>query len=127
MSRNRAKCALCKDVIESFHEHDYTACSCGEISIVGGNVFPGCGAKDWNNFLRVDDDDNEFKPKVVDKVQDIVTQATIIDSAFPSVSEAIEAMIKALEALPQDAMVTPITHYDYHSILLLLRRIVAHS
>ena len=34
--RNRVECALCHDVIESLHRHDYRVCSCGEIFIDGG-------------------------------------------------------------------------------------------
>lgn len=117
--KNRAKCALCKEIIESFHEHDYVPCKCGEISIVGGNVFPGCGAKDWANFLRIDDEGNEFKPKVVEKDEPI----EVIPQEI-SLQDHIDALIKTLEALPQAAMATPITHYDFHSILLLLRRMV---
>lgn len=114
--RNRAKCKLCNDLIESFHRHDYVACGCGEISLVGGLDYLGCGAKNWCNFLRVDDEGKEITVQVVEKREDIAREEQ------SSVLELIEGMIKGLEGLPQTAMETPITHYDFHSILLLLRR-----
>ena len=65
--RNRAKCKLCSDILESFHEHDWVSCKCGEISICGGNVKLECSAKDWKSFLRVDDQGNVIVPKVMQK------------------------------------------------------------
>jgi hypothetical protein len=57
--RNRAKCRLCNDIIESTHVHDYKTCSCGEISVDGGNEYHRCSAKDFHNFIRLDDKDNQ--------------------------------------------------------------------
>lgn len=37
--------------------------------------------------------------------------------------EILEEMIKTYENLPQHAMGTPITHYDYVSLLLLVREL----
>src|SRR5271166_4679007 len=56
--KNRAKCKLCKDILESFHQHDYVTCTCGEISIDGGTSYWRCAAKNWENFLRLDDNGN---------------------------------------------------------------------
>lgn len=36
MERNVAKCAVCKNVIESKSVHDFVSCSCGSIFIDGG-------------------------------------------------------------------------------------------
>ena len=55
--RNIAKCKLCSSIIESKHRHDYVSCLCGEISIDGGNDYHKCFAKDWRNFVRVDDEE----------------------------------------------------------------------
>jgi hypothetical protein len=32
----------------------------------------------------------------------------------------IDSMIKSIDNLPQAAMMTPVTHYDYYSLLLLI-------
>lgn len=65
--RNRAKCKICEEILESFHRHDYVTCKCGEISIDGGQDYWRCSAKDWSNFLRVDDNGNEFSPEIIEK------------------------------------------------------------
>ena len=65
--KNRAKCKLCGDVIESFHSYDYVACRCGEIAVDGGMDNFRCIANDFGNFLRVDDEGNEIVVKVVEK------------------------------------------------------------
>lgn len=62
--KNRAKCKLCHTILESFHLYDYVLCKCGEISISGGSDIFECAAKNWNNFVRVDDNDHEIIVKV---------------------------------------------------------------
>ena len=37
--RNRAKCKLCGDIVESFSVHDYRECSCGNASVDGGRDY----------------------------------------------------------------------------------------
>jgi hypothetical protein len=48
--RNRARCKLCNDIIESLHRHDYQTCSCGEIMVDGGRDYLRGGAKKMENF-----------------------------------------------------------------------------
>lgn len=119
--KNRAKCKLCQSVIESFHSTDYVICKCGHIALDGGDAMR-CFAKDWNNFLRVDDNDNEIPVQVKGE------EANAFDapSTKPTRKELIEmldSMIKNIENLPQAAMTAPITHYDFVSALLLLSEI----
>ena len=37
--RNRAKCLLCGDIIESHDRHDFVTCSCGSLSVDGGRYY----------------------------------------------------------------------------------------
>ena len=37
--RNRAKCLLCGDIIESTHVHDFVTCGCGNLSVDGGKEY----------------------------------------------------------------------------------------
>jgi len=37
--RNMAQCLKCKDVITSYHTHDYKTCTCGELSVDGGTSY----------------------------------------------------------------------------------------
>lgn len=123
---NRAKCKLCSSIVESFHSTDYVYCKCGEIFVDGGDSLK-CGAKDWSNFIRVDDEGNE----IIVKVQESPSSSSEGQKAEntqnaqhkPSKVELLEMlhdMIKSIENLPPNALSTYITHYDYVSSLILL-------
>jgi len=122
--RNRAKCKLCQNVIESFHKYDYVTCGCGEISITGGLDELSCSAKNFDNFLRVDDQGNEVMVKVIggkEKVETIELQPILTRKER---IEMLDAMIKNIENLPQNAMTLPINHYDFYSFMLLVSSIL---
>ncbi|HUU88363.1 MAG TPA: hypothetical protein VMX17_11520 [Candidatus Glassbacteria bacterium] len=46
--RNRAKCALCRKVIESHFRHDFVECSCRSIFVDGGKDYLRRGGKEKN-------------------------------------------------------------------------------
>lgn len=127
--KNRAKCKLCNKIIESFHTHDYVSCECGEISIDGGNTYAHCAARDWGNFVRVDDNGNEIQIKVLDKSEiDITPQPSY--SPIQTRKEKIdmlEAMVKNLENMPPPALALPPTHYDLYSFLVLVLSILKYE
>lgn len=120
--KNRAKCKLCKSIIESMHPTDHVTCKCGEISVDACDAMV-CFAKDWSNFLRVDDLGNEIIVTV--KQDKTASDAGLIDdiSTKPDKEELLrmlDEMIKNIENLPQHAMITPVNHYDFASALILL-------
>lgn len=142
--RNRAKCKKCETIIESFHSHDYVTCKCGEISVDGGLQYYKASAYNFDNFIRVDDQDNEIPVRLLDKgetnQEKPIQETKSIDPA-PSgeiqsetksddyqssldpiklVTQELDTMIKNIEALPQVAMLSPVTHYDMLSVLLVL-------
>lgn len=39
ITRSRARCNRCDDVIESKHRHDFVGCSCGAIFLDGGTAY----------------------------------------------------------------------------------------
>lgn len=122
--RNRAKCKLCNSIIESFHPTDYVMCTCNEISVDGGQALR-CAAKNWDNFLRIDDEDREFSVKVTHILPNESSNKST-EIAKPKRKEILDMllnMIVDLERLPQHAMSAPITHYDWMSLLLLLSAI----
>lgn len=122
--KNRAKCKLCESIIESFHQNDYVECKCGEIAVDGGDSLR-CMAKDFNNFLRVDDEGNEIQVKVeAVKKSNEKEEQSVKKPNKSEMLEMLDQMIKAIEGLPQQAMITPITHYDFVSALLLLSSIL---
>lgn len=116
--RNRAKCKLCDTTIESFHDLDYVACKCSEISVSGGSKME-CAAKNWENFLRVDDKGNEIIVKVMDKIIQEQAEETIKPTKKELI-DMLDEMIKNIENLPQHAMTSAVNHYDLTSALLLL-------
>lgn len=114
--RNRAKCKLCGSIIESIHRYDYVECKCGEIAIEGGEESYKCSAKNFGNFLRVDDQDNIIIPTIQES-------EVIVTNTKPAKNELIDnikEMIKNIENLPSQAMTTAINHYDFCSLLILL-------
>lgn len=118
--RNRAKCKLCNEIIESFYRYDYITCKCGEISISGGLQSLECSAKNFSNFLRIDDVGNEMVVRVVDKDEqnDEVPKPT-----KKEMIESLENMIRSLENLPDHAMESPVNHYDLYTYLILIVQI----
>lgn len=129
--RNRAKCKLCNDIIESFHPTDLVYCSCGQIGVDGGFSLR-CMADDWRNFIRVDDEGNEIIPKVLEET--VTLDLSLADlkenESQPDKQQLLDMlgeMIKSYEALPQAAMSQPITHYDLLSVLLLFSAILRSS
>lgn len=124
--RNRAKCSLCKDIIESFHATDLMYCKCNEIYIDGGLTNFKAGASDWANFIRIDDDDEEIQIKVIEKDGNMEEDTTI---ELPSLTrqdklDMLKGMIDSYERLPSHAMLSPITQDDMAAALLLIYEIL---
>jgi len=118
--KNRAKCKLCNDIIESFHDQDYVECTCGEIAVSAGNKMQ-CGSRDWSNFIRVDDLGNEIVVTIKEMSSDV--KPLDIPLNKPDKKELLgmlSDMINNIENLPQHAALAPITHYDFASALLLI-------
>lgn len=123
--RNRAKCKLCKSIIESFHSMDYVTCKCGEISVDAGEALK-CYAKDFANFLRVDDEGNEIIVTIQESA-DVKPLCNPEEKKKPSRKELLDMldnMIESIDSLPNNAMTTPINHYDFSSALILVSSIL---
>lgn len=118
--RNRAKCKLCQSVIESKFPGDYVHCECGEIGIDGGENHYSVTAKNYFNFLRVDDGGNEIEVTVKEKEEagqtGKPTRAELVDN--------LRIMIERIEVMPPQGMLTSINHYDFCSLLILLHSIL---
>lgn len=118
--RNRAKCKLCNNVIESFHHTDYVICECSEIALDGGEALK-CYAKDWNNFIRIDDDNKEVPIKISDEIkpEPINVKPLYKEEAL----KALQNMIDSYESLPSHALSAPASNYDILATLLLVSAI----
>jgi hypothetical protein len=118
--RNRAKCKLCKSVIESFLVNDFVSCQCGEISISGGNSDNFlCEAKDWSNFLRIDDEGNEVIVKVVEKNEKKESPVTL-DDLF----HELDLMIEYQDRMPKEVLSSYVNYYDFYSALFVIKNIL---
>lgn len=115
--KNKAKCRLCASIIESFHNDDYVECKCGEIAVDGG-VALKCYAKDFNNFMRIDDFGNEIVVKLQSEEKEMIDYDKKITKK--DILHMLEEMIRNIEKLPPNAMNQPITHYDQWSLMVLL-------
>lgn len=124
--RNIAKCRICKSIIESIHPSDYIVCGCGEIAIDGGPDNFKVFAKSFENILRIDDEGNEIIPIVQSKLEAIHKENPMEKKkeahqkhSTESLLKLLDNMIERIEEMPPIAMGTPITHYDFLSLLLL--------
>jgi len=119
--RNRAKCKLCNSIIESFHSFDFVQCTCKEIFVDAGEGLR-CGAKNWDNFLRVDEEGKEFAPYV----KEIAEEPPKKDK--PTKEEALEALselINSYDNLPAEALYAPVNHSDMKTILSVFQFILS--
>ena len=122
--RNRAKCKLCESIIESFHVHDYVSCKCDEIAVDGGNDYCRAAAKNWENFIRLDDDGNEVQVKVYQKEEEEIKPLETKPKTKEDLLDMLDNMIASIEKLPSHAMCTAVTNYDFCALLILLSSIL---
>lgn len=119
--RNRAKCKLCKTVIEAFYANDYVSCKCGEIAVEGVESLR-CFATHWENFLRIDDEGNEIIVNV--RNSNMQEKENVEKPNKKDIIDMLDEMINSYEKLPQHVMMAPITHSDFVSALLLISSIL---
>lgn len=123
--RNRAKCKLCSDIIESFARSDNVSCSCGEISVDGGDQYFRVGAIHFENFVRIDDEGNEVRVSIKD-MPDTASDspAPLTKPSREELLDMLDDLVKRIEELPANALYSPITHADFCSLILLLSAIL---
>ena len=61
---NRAQCTHCKDIIESKFTHDFQTCSCGKVSVDGGNSYLKRSAQHRSDFIELSEFDEEIKKEL---------------------------------------------------------------
>jgi len=123
--RNRGKCRLCGDIIESRHRHDYISCGCGEISVDGGFDYRRATFKHPENFIYLDDEGNEIIYKLKEEKEAAKETETrnLPKPPRDELLDILDEMVKRIEDLPQHAALAPITHADFASLLMLLSSI----
>jgi hypothetical protein len=127
--RNRAKCKLCLDIIESKDVHEYVSCSCKQISIDGGDEYLRCSARDWNNFIRITDDGSEIPVKFEDSNNQKDSKQTKenVENQRMSRSELMNHLadhIRHSESLPPHVRQSFCTYMDLEAITSILYAIL---
>ena len=126
--RNRAKCKLCKSELESVAFSDVVSCECGEISIWGGLQELKVMARDYKNFLRLDEKGNEIEVKVIDKPKE-EEETVMNEEKQPELTreqkiEMVDAMLKYYDDLPGHALLSSPTQYDMKAMFLMIRQVL---
>ena len=137
--RNRAKCKLCNDIIESKHIGEFVTCKCGQISIDGGpSEYRRCLAHDWANFVYLDDDDKERPIKVhkleqdpKDKVTEEKAKESKEETKIPGkrgeLMEVLKETLRNSENLPAHVKSSFVTYSDLDGLVSLIYAILRES
>lgn len=113
MARNRAKCKNCQEIIEVIDNKGYVECSCKEIGI-GADLY--VAARDWNNFLRLEEDDQEKDVQYQDK-----NKKDPEDNPKPfTKQELLDELKKTAEIYANVPPQIPVMHHDISVLLTLL-------
>lgn len=118
--KNRAKCKLCESILD-FLDGDYLVCKCGELTLDGIHKKVICEKSD-NNFVQVDDEGNEIV--LNSHIELSGNSGNVGKSNKKELLSMLDQMISNVENLPQGAMLSPVTHYDYVSLMILLSSIL---
>jgi len=116
--RNKAKCALCKSIIESFALDDYVMCECEEIAISGGDQKFLAYAKDFKNFLRVDDNGNEIKTTFVDEQRIDLEKTNTMSKE--DLLLTLKQHIETYDQMPSHHLEKVVTKYELFQSLLVI-------
>lgn len=127
--KNRAKCKLCNTVLESFHRFDLVACKCGEISISGGCDVFECAARNWSNFLRVDDNDNEIIVKIDgEKTSEVISDtSTEIKLDRKELLAMLERSIDYIDNLPTHAKQVSVSLDELNAVVRTIHAILSYD
>jgi hypothetical protein len=66
ITRNKAQCLLCGEIIESKFTHDYVTCSCGNLSVDGGRSYLRRCSKlhEWVDLSEVEQDEETQETEI---------------------------------------------------------------
>ena len=101
--RNRIKCNKCLDILG---DGNYSYCKCGAIAHDNQFII----SNSTKDFTFVDEYGNEIINE--EKEPDTITRADML--------KELDMMIKNFSDIPEHAALTPITHYDFASALMLV-------
>lgn len=122
MQPNRAKCALCGDIVESFFSYNEGVCKCGEVHVLGGDAQAfKTSSGNWNNLIYVDDIGNKICIENKDSGEKNPQQKSAGDSPSETLFEGrskkelideLQEMIKSDAKLPDNAHIQSLNYVD---------------
>lgn len=127
MTRHRAKCRLCNTVIEAVSQYGGTEipCACGEIAFDLRSNPPSYCAINFQNMIGIDAEGNENDMHVLDiRKSDISSAKPEPEGNTDQANYQLEMLIERVEGLPVHAMNSFVTHYDYLSLLYLVKALI---
>jgi hypothetical protein len=104
------KCKKCSTSIKP-HANDIVECECKSISVQGTSIVIARGLE-YDCFTLVGDDGIESDPAITPVEDRPLTREQKLD--------LLADMIRSYDNLPASAMIAPVTHYDFCSLLVLL-------
>ncbi len=70
---NKARCEICKTVIESKSRHNFVSCACGKIFVDGGNDYFRCGYENPEDITFIYEDGREESGDISDHIEETKT------------------------------------------------------
>ena len=104
---------ICQSIIEETDRQNIS-CKCGEVILDGYNQLVVV-KKDIANAEKIDDEGNTIQS---------IPQEIRQQPGREELLGELDMMIHSFERLPEHAMMAPITHYDFASLMILLSAIL---
>jgi hypothetical protein len=122
----KVKCKLCECIIDA-DPKDILICDCKEITVdgIGMKVI----AKHGENLIMLDKPDTSDLPEIQKQTPLIIESThhnpqTALETPKLIALDLLDEMIINIEGLPQHAMILPISHYDWLSLLLVIKTVL---
>ena len=132
MKPNRAKCALCGDIVESCFSYDEAVCRCGEVHVKGGELQgfkPSSG--NWSNILAVDDignrictDEKDSDSSAKDDSSSEMPGQTIGGISKQEMIQAFADNLASIEKLPNHVLDSFVTTRHFLDCMLIIANIL---
>ena len=117
--RNRARCRLCQEVIESKVMNEWITCKCEEITINGGTELFAAKAKHIENFLRIDDDGNIIVPPVTNNsIPDQKELDITPTQSRKDLLDGLKDIVRTYDNMPPHAMHSFVTNVELQTFML---------
>lgn len=132
MKPNRAKCALCNDIVQSCFSYDEAVCICGEVHVKGGEL-QGFKASsgNWANILVVDDvgnrictDKDDGNGDNEEGARSEMPSQAVLGVTKEELIDAFADNLASIEKLPNHVLDSFVTTRDFLNCMLIIVNIL---